>query len=674
MPRQGRLTVGRIKALRWVALSMAVVLAAVIAVLWVLGHQTKPELPTAEPAPGGAQQVGKGFDHTVTHEGRPLMRIRGKRDRRDQQGNLHVEEVLINAFQEDGTQYEVAADVATYNLEQKEARLVGHVSLVGPEGFALRTQQLTLKQGGRWLDANSELEFQYGTNPPLIGEANELHAQLNRGEFVLAGKVRVRANPRHAEPQGGPPPPAGEPFVLAAQVVVFQRSLHQLRANDKVLLKWGESHLDTERLAVHLSPEGNKMQFVRARWGVKAVFVDHDETARERRLIAEGENLAVLLDESGKQPTHLELQGDERQKAHLRRFVEGGDTFDLLAARTEADMALSRLTAAQAEGGVAVTDQRAQTPARHLTARTAHADFASDGTVSQLEVKGEVRVAEAGRGDLVADRAIVTTERTDAFGSPVQLTSPKGELRAPQIVYTRDNGIAHALGGVEAAIPPSQDNPLHKTPLAAGGEPVQVQSQEAFWRDEPRSFLFKGKVRAWSGDRVLRADQLRGEATDQQLSAAGGVETVWFMPPPKNPPGGEANGGQAPAPGPRQVRVNAETLTYSDKVHQLIYDGNVRVVDGPRTLRSKTLAVDLTEKGEARRMAARGEVRLDAPAEGRTISADQADYDVDKQVVVFHGSPVTLQDKKGGTLTGKQATYAMATGKVRVTAEAEGGT
>jgi lipopolysaccharide transport protein LptA/LPS export ABC transporter protein LptC len=664
MPPRGLLTVARIKALRWAALGVAGALAATIGVLWVLGHNAKIELePSGADRPRGAPNAGKNFDQTITHEGKPLLRIRASRDQFDNQGNLHVEEVQITAYQDDGSRYEIAADVATYNLQEKEAKLEGNVSLAGPQGFALRTKKLTLRQGGRWLDSETQVNFQWGTDPPLMGRANELHAQINRGEFVLSGDFGVRAM------RGG----EGEPFSISAGKLLFQRSLHQLRADGNVILKYGRSHLSADRLAAHLSPSDNRLQFVRARWGVKATLHDQDANGRPSFLIADGDSLAVLFDESGKVPTRVEVEGDGKQRAHLRRGVENAETLDMLAANVEADLVLGRMTKAEASGAVALVEEGPEIAARRLTARTARAEVDPDGTLTLVEVQGDVHVVEAGRGDLRAARAIVTPDRTDAYGDPVRLDSPRGQLRAPQIVYTREGSLAHATGGVEAVLPPGKDNPMNETPLAETGEPVQVQAEEAFWRDEPRSFWFKGKVRAWSGDRVLRADQLRGEAPEQRLSAAGNVQSVWFMPPPKageaTEEGSRPAGGRAA--GPRQVRVDADTLVYSDREHRLVYDGNVEVVDGERTLRSKTLTVDLTEKGAARRMQATGDVKLEAPAEGRTITAERADYDVDTRRVVFRGSPVTLVDKKGGTLSGKQAVYSMATGKVRVTAEAE---
>ena len=668
MTTRGILTVARIKAARWIALGVAALLAAVIALLWFLGRAGKPELTTSPGEnPRNAQQVGKGFDHTITHEGKPLLRIRGKRDRYDKQGDLHVEEVLITAFQEDGSRYEVAADAAVYNLQQKQAVLDGHVSLAGPQGFALRTKRLILKQGGRWLHSDSQVNFQWGLDPPIAGRAQELAAQINRGEFVLSGGVGMRSMQGGGTAEGR----EGEPFSMSADVIVFQRSLHQLRADGKVLLKHGESHLRADRLAVHLSPEENRLQFVRGRWNVRGEFHDVDATGRKGFLIAEGDSLSVLFDDAGKLPTRIEIEGDGKQPSHLRRGVDGGSTFDLLAPGTQGELAAGRLTSAHSGGGVIFGEEQGQATVRKLTARRADAELASDGTLAQVEVRGDVKVNDPGRGQLAAARAVVTQDRTDAYGAPndpVRLDSPRGNLRAPQITYTRSEGFAHATGGVEATLPPGKGNPMESTPLAGNDQPVQVQAEEAFWREQPQAFAFKGKVRAWSGDRVLRADQLRGDNDTQQLAASGSVQTLWFLPPPKAEAGAPA---ASAAAGPRQVRVDAGTLLYSDRDHRLVYGDGVKVVDGLRTLNGKDLTVDLTVKGQARRMLATGDVKLEAPAEGRTITAQRADYDVESRRVVFRGSPVTLVDKKGGTLSGKQAVYSMETAKVRVTAEEE---
>jgi lipopolysaccharide transport protein LptA/LPS export ABC transporter protein LptC len=656
-PRKAKLTVGRIRALRWALLALSVVLVGGLAALYYVGREAKPEADVHD-GPSvtdeAVQQLGRGFDHTVTHEGKPLLRIRGNRDRRDKEGNLHVEEVLITAFQQDGSRYEVAADVATYSLEKREAVLTGNVSLAGPEGFALRSAELTLREGGGWLESDTPVSFQYGAKTPLTGRAKTLRAFVERGHFMLGDGVSMTAERSDGEP----------PFTLTATRVVFQRAMHLLRAEGDVTLKWGRSHLRCDRVAAHLAPTDNRLQFVRARWQVRSVLHDQDEEGRDRHLLAEGATLALLMDHVGRSPSRLELERGQGAPAHLRRAVPSGDeAFDLVANRIEADLVDGRVSTASATGAVTLAIKQPSSPERRLTARSAAAVFTAAGEVARLQAQGGVTLAE-GRQQITGERTVITPESTEAHGSPVVLVSDRGEVRAPQLTYTTETKLVHATGGVEATMTQREGNPMRQTPLAEGDGPIRVESAEAFWREEPQSFLFRGKVRAWSGDRVIRAEQLRGEPEQQQLTAAGAVETVWFMPPPEQPAAG------APA-GPRQVRVTAGTLAFDDRAGKLVYEDAVRVVDGDRTLQAAKLEVDLDDAGEAERMVATGDVRLEAPAEGRTITARRAEYDLGGQRVVFHGDPVTLKDAKGGTLSGAQAVYSTADGKVRVTAEEE---
>jgi lipopolysaccharide transport protein LptA/LPS export ABC transporter protein LptC len=653
-PRKSTLTVGRIRAFRWLLLVVALGLIGGLWGLYYLGRAARPT-PSVDGGPSvtdeEVQSIGRGFDHTVSHEGKPMLRIRGNRDRRDNQGNLHVEEVLITAYQRDGSRYEVAADEATYSLETREAVLEGKVSLAGPEGFTLRTTALTLREGGRWLESRTPVTFVYGTETPLHGRAKALQAFIESGRFMLIGDVTMEAKPAEGEP----------PFSLTAERVIFDRNLHVVRAEGQTQLKWGRSQLRALRLAAHLDHIDNRLQFVRARWKVRAVFHDEDAQGRDRHMVAEGSTIGLLMDELGRAPASVELErGPGERRAYIRRGVPAADeAFEVEATRIDAQLVDGRISQTNAGGDVILISQAPGTPRRRLTARDATAFFTPEGQVARLEVTGGVEVREGPR-KLTGDRASMTPERTEASGSPVILVSERGELRAPAITYTAETSLAHATGGVEATMAPGDRNPMRRTPLADKDDPIRVQSDEAFWRDKPQSFLFKGKVRAWSGDRVLRAEQLRGEPDQQLLTAAGAVETVWFMPAP------EGEGGA-----PQQVRVTAETMSYSDREDLLVYEEKVRVVEADRTLLANRLQVELDEQGEAERMTATGDVTLNAQAEGRTITAQSADYDFAGERVVFQGSPVTLKDAKGGTLSGAQAVYSTADGKVRVTAAEE---
>ncbi|HVS01297.1 MAG TPA: LptA/OstA family protein, partial [Thermoanaerobaculia bacterium] len=238
------------------------------------------------------------------------------------------------------------------------------------------------------------------------------------------------------------------------------------------------------------------------------------------------------------------------------------------------------------------------------------------------------------------------------------LISDRGELRAPKISYARGTGIAHATGGVEATLQREEGGAWRQTPLAAGDEPVRVEAREGYWQERPRTFLFRGGVRAWSGERLLLADQLRGDVDRDELAAAGGVETLWFVPP-RQGAGGD----------PRPLRLTADTLIYDQKGDLLTYSGGVVVVDAERRLSCDELRVQLTGDGEAERMTCTGSVALSAPEEGRTVKAERAEYDLASERLVFHGEPVEVQDGKGGRLHGRRVTYHMDSGKVSVSGQ-----
>ena len=91
------------------------------------------------------------------------------------------------------------------------------------------------------------------------------------------------------------------------------------------------------------------------------------------------------------------------------------------------------------------------------------------------------------------------------------VTSDRGRIEAPRMVYNTDQQIVNARGGVRALLQKVEETALAGTPLAKGEGPVHVESQEAFWRQQPSSFMFRGDVRAWRGDNLLLAPELRGD-------------------------------------------------------------------------------------------------------------------------------------------------------------------
>ena len=97
-------------------------------------------------------------------------------------------------------------------------------------------------------------------------------------------------------------------------------------------------------------------------------------------------------------------------------------------------------------------------------------------------------------------RSTWTQGRGEFAGDPVVVTSDRGRIEAPRMVYNTDQQIVNARGGVQGACCRRwrRRRSLARR-LLDGQGPVHVESQEAFWRQQPSSFIFRGDVRAWRG-------------------------------------------------------------------------------------------------------------------------------------------------------------------------------
>jgi lipopolysaccharide transport protein LptA len=646
----------KLRLLRRLLLGLLVLLVAGIAALYVVGRMARVRPAATDPLGpldrGGDTQVGEGFDHTVSHEGKPLFRIRGLRDRRDREGNLHVEQVLITLFRRDGSRYEMAADHGTYSLEQREARLQGAVRLEGADGFSMEGEVLELLHAGTTLQSQGAVRFRYGGSTPLEGRAESFRAAPDEGLYVFGDGVTVTAAPG-----------SESPFRLEAARLTFHRQERILRAEGEVQAHWSDSDLRAERIAVHLHAEHDSVELVRAQFHVLAQLNRSEEvrdTSPWWRLVATGQSLSLLFDAQTRQPLEAELQGEEGRPGEVRLVDNQGGRTDVTASHLHIDFEAGEPAAVLASGGVRVLERLPEgSPVgavpRRASGAEARARLDAGGEVVFLELTGEATLRQGERA-VFADRLVSTSSRTEGIGSPVVLLSERGELRAPRLELFQDTGVAHATGGVTARLLPGAGNPIEGTPLAETGEPVQVVAREAFWQDDPQAFLFRGEVRAWSGDRLLRAEQLRGEVAEQRLSAAGRVETVFFTPAT------ERRGAQ-------QVRVTASTLAYAADQRVMSYQGDVQAVEGERTLASDHLEVRLSEQGQAEHLVATGKVRLADPANGRSVAAEQADYNLADERVVFLGQPVHLLDRQGGEVTGRRVIYSTVTGRVTVAGE-----
>jgi lipopolysaccharide transport protein LptA len=355
----------------------------------------------------------------------------------------------------------------------------------------------------------------------------------------------------------------------------------------------------------------------------------------------------------------------------------GGVSRTLTARRLEGTMENGVLNAADAFGGVEIREvsRVAGKPVlRQATGQRGAATFKPDGQLATMSFDNNV-VYHDGQVTATGNHGALDMEqgRGEFVGDPVVVTSDRGRIEAPRMVYNTDQQILNARGGVRALLQKVEETALSGTPLANGQGPVHVESQEAFWRQQPSSFIFRGDVRAWRGENLLLAPELRGDKAANQLTATGGVKTLFY---PTQEQAGRAGTGTAGAAGgqkPKPIQVSAGDLQYLEKgegaqpkTGLLLYTGNVRVDQEGKTLTCQRLEVDLGADRQAKTMICTGDTKLNDPKVGRKIDGQKAVYQVSQRQVDITGEPVTMTDKDGNQVRGKRVLYYLDDGRAVV--------
>lgn len=654
---------------------LALLALGVVAVVLTFILRREPPVPAPRPAEGPAPEeeltlLGEGFEFTQSEEDRPVFHIRGESIKVRRGNVVLLEDVGITLYDEEGTPYHVQADEARYDRESGDATLDGSLRMMGPDGMVLTADELIIRSEGQSVQtAGGRVEVLYGG--VYRGTADRFVGRLRRNIFALAGNAEVTRLDRDPAP------------VLRAASITYEREESLVSADQEVTLHRGEDVLTAGKLVVFLTPEAGDVEAVRARDAVDgrlagaaaaAVPPAGDEARQPASGQVRGDSLMVFFDQSGS-AERAELEGVPGAPATLVSEGAGGLDDTLTAAKIE--------TRVRADGGQDVTASGAprlvesrrggdpETPLRVMTAARMTAVVAPEGGVERLDAfAGPAALG----GDVVYQDAEATvTGRRLAYraaegvaemaGDPVHAVTGRGELYAPQVTWEEANGILRAEGGSRAVLAEGAAAGIDGSPLGSGEGPVRVESESALWRDEPQAVLFRGGVRAWRGESLLLADELRGERKDgaEVLTANGGVRTVWT--------GAPAVAGGAEADGV-PVEVTARTMTYRRPLGReegtVVYREQVRAEQGERVLVCRDLEIDLDEEGQAERMTCTGQVRLEDRAAGNTATGERAVYELGARTVDITGEPVVLTRADGSEIAGRRVLYEVDAGRARV--------
>ncbi|HEY3570579.1 MAG TPA: LPS export ABC transporter periplasmic protein LptC [Thermoanaerobaculia bacterium] len=660
--------------IRKLLLAVLVLIILGIAGLFLFGkagqHREKPARAEEEDTRGakGMTLIGEDFDYTFTEGARPIFHIKGVSIKADREGTIYLDRVAITLWDKQGRIFHVESRKASFNRESNEGQLQGNVVLRGPEQMELHTARLDLQQKGNVVSSDVPVELHYGGK--YVAHAGKLTVDINGENYALQGGARVESVP-------GVVPAVS----INAQRLIYDRQKHWLRAEGGTDLRRGADWLSAVRIYGNLSDDETTLKFVHAFWEISgethstAPLAPGKAPATPTTVRFKGGNdLVVAFEPEQKggqpnQPSRVEMEAQEGGKVQMDS-VGGGIARTLTARRIGGSLRNRVLSEADAVGGVEIRETAkgpdGKAVLRQATGQRGSATFKPDGQIATMDLVNNV-VYHDGQVTATGNRGALDMEqaRGEFVGDPVVVTSDRGRIEAPRMVYNTDQQIVNARGGVKALLTRVEETELSGTPLASGQGPVHVESQEGFWRQQPSSFIFRGDVRAWRGDNLLLAPELRGDKAADQLTATGGVKTLFY---PTQEQAGKAGAKPGASPGgkPTPIQASASDLQYTQKSGVLIYTGNVRVDQEGKTITCQKMEVDLGPDHQAKTMICTGDVKLNDPKAGRKIEGQKAVYQTTQRQVEITGEPVVMNDKEGNQVRGKRVLYYVDDGRAVV--------
>lgn len=609
--------------------------------------------------------AGKNIDYVQNSGGEPVFRVQAKRSTQDKEGFARLEEVTLEVFREDGDVYTIVSDRARLNQDNGEAWLEGNVLVTGWSDLRLTSRAIEVKQNGRILVSPGTVEFRYP--PDIVGRASRMTIDKVNDTVSLTEGVHIRSVG-----------PADQALRLDAKRLVYKRGEGLIRAVEDVFLKRGGDELASHYLSLFLNPDGRTLKTLRARFKVRLHRRTYDAAGGEQTADIRAQLLEVVPNKANPEYRTVLLEGDKNAPARLDWVLADGVARTLKGRKMETKMEGNVPRRLSGFGNPMVMMEYLDMPGRddYMLRRVCGASytvsFLPDGQIQQMYLKGRVELQDhdahvGGADEGTVDRVSGLMRLT---GPMVNLYTAQGDIEAPDIQYNRSTGLIKARGGVQATLDAEAGVALEDTPLAAADGPVSVQAEEAHWTMVPAGFVFKGDVRAWRGQNLLLADQLRGDETGREMAAAGGVRTVWVPQRSSTAPSPTADPSLTTFTDGAPIEVDAATMAFRDAENVLVYTGDVKVVQQGRRLSCKELAIHMVPSStNAEKMVCRDTVQFIDPVGGKKVEGDLAVFDVISETVEIFGEKVVLHETlDGNLLEGGYLYYEVETGETRLSA------
>ena len=638
-----------------IALPIALVaFILVIALSWRRnsGRRERPEkeivTSTIRPGEKRPQLESKSFEDTQTIAGRVASRIRARRVVAFSSGWNTLEGVELTIFRPNGLTYDVMCPTAQFNSNTKEADAKGGVFVQSSDGVEIRTAEIHFD--GSHLTNHIPVQFKIDR---WTGTGGALDLDVQGEQLRLYQKLDATMHPEAADES---------PMNLKSEEGVFRRRENDVNFLANVLLTRDYDRLFGDHMVAH---------FAQNRHGLVAVEGNGHIIIRmaSNSPIASGENLGgqkeITCDRffselaANGQISAINAVGDT---ALAHAVVEGPPKRDMVAKTFRVGLTNKIVSDIKGDWGVVVKEL--EDPPRELSGDHVNVFFdAATHKESTAAVEGNFKyhdprnsaTAIRANYDITSDSVVLTAEP----GFDPSVVMDGNNVRAKLIQFSPRAGTAKATGEVIALLVSKPGGnggaSADSTNIFPTNKPVFVNSDTLTTRQDTKTAIFSGNVRAWQETNTLFAQEMQVQGNGDSLTARGNVRTVLYNT--------SSTGSGEPRKTPLLSR--SDQLFGQKNTRRIDLNGSVKIDDETRHVTSDKAAFFFDEHRHVERMEAESKVVMTDTATGRKSTGDKATYIVANRMVYMSGNPATATDPQGNVV-GQQIAIDLVKNKVDI--------
>lgn len=444
------------------------------------------------------------------------------------------------------------------------------------------------------------------SSDPASGNAQRMTYSLKQEKIVLEEKIHLEMKQNQE---------SSLPLVVEANKFEYSRKTKSGTIKGDVSLFHGKSEAYAKFLSFELNSNEEQFKTLFLKGNAKVSLIE-EETENERREIEAEE---IMLKAFPDMPEIHEIQAKEDC---TYRLFSSSDEF------TEIHSGSMKF----------VMNRDGELEEFHAVKNTrmVNQDASSE---EQLILSGEEMF-------LKGKANILHIKGKGKFG--VKIKSSLSEISTKEADVSLSDNNLEAKGGVKVVLK-AQDKE-DSVGFFSKKQPVFITAREMRFSEEEKRFFFMENVKIWQEDDVLRAGEIMLNAETRRILCIQGVKaTVPYKPKDKEE---------------ERLEISSDIMVFKPEENLVSYRENASLRVKDIKLRARSISVYLKEeKGGMKKIVGKGNVILEQSLrEGR---GEEANYDVDEEIIVLSGNTVLIEKEKGIT-RGDKLTFYLADGKIAV--------